>query len=71
METYFLLSRADKLIAQRWLLVAVHESAFAQSGQSSRTRECPPSDKSRQQWIFARDGLSAFDPKADTRPVVI
>jgi hypothetical protein len=25
---------------------------------------CPLLDKSGQQWIFARDGLSAFDPTA-------
>jgi len=36
---------------------------MALSGQFSRTRVCPLLDQSRQRWILARDGLSAFDPK--------
>src|ERR1039458_5240602 len=37
---------------------------LALSGQSDRTRVCPLLDKSGQSWIFARDGLSAYDPQA-------
>src|SRR5450759_4677215 len=33
----------------------------AQSGQSNRAHVCPLLDNSGQRWIFARDGLSAFD----------
>jgi hypothetical protein len=36
---------------------------MALSGQSNHARVCPLSDQSRQSWILARDGLSAFDPK--------
>jgi hypothetical protein len=37
---------------------------LAHSGQSDRIRVCPLSDKSGQDWIFARDSLSANDPTA-------
>jgi hypothetical protein len=37
---------------------------LAQSGQSNRTRVCPLLDQSRQSWILAGDGLSAYDPTA-------
>jgi hypothetical protein len=37
---------------------------MAQSGQSNRAHVCPLLDNSGQRWIFARDGLSAFDPTA-------
>jgi len=36
---------------------------MAQSGHSLRRKFCPLSDNSGQRWIFARDGLSAKDPK--------
>jgi hypothetical protein len=39
-------------------------SRLALSGQTDRARVCPLLDKSGQRWIFARDGLSAFDPTA-------
>jgi hypothetical protein len=44
------------------LFAAVRRSLLAQSGQSSCARVCPLLDQSRQNWILARDGLSAFDP---------
>jgi len=37
---------------------------LAQSGHSLRRKFCPLSDNRGQQWIFARDGLSANDPSA-------
>jgi len=36
---------------------------LALNGQTNRARVCPLSDKSGQRSIFARDGLSAYDPK--------
>jgi len=36
---------------------------MALSGQTSCARVCPLSDHSGQQWILARDGLSANDPQ--------
>jgi hypothetical protein len=36
---------------------------LALSRHSSRTRVCPLLDQSGQRWVFARDGLSAFDPQ--------
>ena len=41
----------------------MHRSRLALNGQSNRTRVCPLLDQSRQRWILARNGLSAFDPK--------
>jgi hypothetical protein len=37
---------------------------LALSGQSNRAHVCPLLDQSGQRWIFARGGLSAFDPTA-------
>jgi hypothetical protein len=46
------------------LFAAVRWSLMALNGQTNRARVCPLSDNSGQRWTFARDGLSAFDPKA-------
>jgi hypothetical protein len=36
---------------------------LALNGQTARARFCPLLGNSGQQWILARDGLSAYDPK--------
>jgi hypothetical protein len=46
------------------LFAAVRWSRLAHSGQSSCARVCPLLDQSGQRWIFARNGLSAYDPSA-------
>jgi hypothetical protein len=37
---------------------------MAQSGHCKSARVCPLLDQSGQRWIFARGGLSAYDPTA-------
>jgi hypothetical protein len=48
----------------RRLVIAPEYLLLAHSEQFSLTRVCPLLDQSGQQWNFARDGLSAYDPSA-------
>jgi hypothetical protein len=45
------------------LIAAMHRTRLAHSVISLRCKICPLSDNSGQRSIFARDGLSANDPK--------